>query len=357
MKRGVARLDPHFTTLVIGTLILLPMPLFLSSFQMSVAVQILLFALLAVGWNVMGGFGGHFSFGHAAFFGIGAYATAYLLIHYHLSPWLGMLIGAALAAIFGVCVGFLSFRYNLKGVYFALATFAFAEILRLLANASSLVNASVGLSIPISSGSSWMALQFPENSPSYYYIALGLLVSGLLAVIFLVRSRSGWFTIALREDEDAASALGIHPMRYKLQAVAISAAITAVGGGFYVIYYFFINPDLAFGSAVSIEILLPAVLGGAGTIWGPVVGSFFIMLLSQYTTSLVRNPPAFLGFLQGSSGIDIAIYGLLLILLVLYLPRGIYGTLRSWVPRLFREGPGRVATQQFAKYFRVRRYR
>lgn len=355
MKRAMTMLNPHLVALVLGTLALLPLPLLLTSFQQGIAVQILLAALLAVGWNIMGGFGGQFSFGHAAFFGIGAYTTAYLLINRGLSPWLGMVIGAALAAVFGIFVGFISFRSQLKGVYFALATFALAEILRLLANASSLVNASVGLNIPIVPGSSWTMLQFPADSPNYYYISLGLLALGLLTVILLMSTRAGRFITAIREDEVAAAALGINPMRYKLLAVAISAALTAVGGGFSVMYYFFINPDQAFGPAVSIEILLPVVLGGTGTIWGPVVGSLFITLLSQYTAGLVREPPAFLSFLQGHSGVDIAIYGVLLIVLVMYLPQGIYGTLQRRVQRWQnRATPDAPATGRRLKIFHVR---
>jgi branched-chain amino acid transport system permease protein len=327
--RPLRHFDRDLLVLVVGILVLIPVPFFLSSFLLEVAIQTLLFGLLGVAWNLMGGFAGQFSFGHAAFFGIGAYTTAVVVTDYALSPWLGILLGATLAAAFGVLVGFLSFRYGLKGVFFALATFAFAEMLRLISKSLEAVNAARGFNIPIQGGNPWLTLQFPLNSPNYYYVVLALLSFTLLVVILLVRSRAGTFILSIRENEDAAAALGVDPMRYKLLAVAVSAALTAVGGGFYVQYFFFIDPDLAFGASLSIQILLPAIVGGIGTIWGPVVGSLIITALGQGTTALVRSPPAFLEGLQGTSGLDIAIYGALIIVIVLFLPRGVFGTLRE----------------------------
>lgn len=327
--RAVRRLDRDLLVLVLGGIVLALVPLFLSGFLLDIAIQTLLFALLGVAWNLMGGFAGQFSFGHAAFFGIGAYTTAVFVTDYGLSPWLGMLAGAVLAAAFGVLVGFLSFRYGLKGVFFALATFAFAEMLRLTFKSLDAVNAARGFNIPIKTGNPWLALQFPQNSPNYYFVILGLLAITVLVVILLMRSRAGTFILSIRENEDAAAALGVNPTRYKLLAVAVSAALTAVGGAFYVQYFFFVDPDLAFGASVSIQILLPAIVGGIGTIWGPVVGSLIITVLGQGSTALVRSPPAFLEALQGASGLDVVIYGALIVLVVLFLPRGVFGTLRE----------------------------
>jgi branched-chain amino acid transport system permease protein len=329
VREVLRRFDRDLLVLVAGTLLLLPVPLFLSGFLLDIAIQTLLFGLLGVAWNLMGGFAGQFSFGHAAFFGIGAYATAVAVTDYGLSPWVGMLAGAALAAAFGVLVGFLSFRYGLKGVFFALVTFAFAEMLRLVFKSIEAVNAERGFNLPIKAGNPWLTLQFPQGSPNYYYVILGLLALTLLAVILLMRSRAGTFVLSIRENEDAAAALGVNPMRYKLLAVAVSAALTAVGGAFYVQYFFFVDPDLAFGAGVSIQILLPAIVGGIGTIWGPVVGALIITVLGQGSTALVRSPPAFLEALQGASGLDVAIYGAMIVLVVLFLPRGVFGTLRE----------------------------
>lgn len=329
MRSKLPRVDPNLVALVAFVLVMLPVPLLLSPFQRDLAVQILLFALLGVSWNLMGGFAGQFSFGHAAFFGIGGYTSAVLVMEYNLSPWIGMLLGALLAAAFGLFTGYLTFRYGLRGVYFALATFAFAEMLRLIANGLELVNGPRGINLPILDGSPWITMQFPEGSPNYYYLILFLLAVVLLIVILLMRSRSGAFLLAIREDEDAAATLGVNPMRYKLLAVASSAALTAIGGAFFVQYYFFIDPGLAFGSAVSIQILLPAIVGGIGTIWGPVVGSFIIVALGEAATEFVRSPPAFLDVLQGRSGADLIIYGLMIILIILFLPRGVFGSLRE----------------------------
>lgn len=329
MKAKLLRVDRNLLALGVFILVLLPIPLFLSSFQLDIAIQVLLFALLGVAWNLMGGFTGQFSFGHAAFFGIGAYASAVLVTDYNISPWVGMIIGAALAALFGLLTGFLTFRYGLRGVFFALATFAFAEMLRLITNGLDVVNGPRGINLPVLGGSPWVMLQFPPGSPNYYYVVLLLLALALLVVIMLMRSRTGTFLLSIRENEEAAATLGVDPLRYKLLAVAISAALTAVGGAFYVQYYFFIDPDLAFGASVSIQILLPAIVGGIGTIWGPAVGSFVIVVLGQAANAFVRSPPAFLEAIQGRSGIDVALYGAMIILVILFLPRGVFGTLRE----------------------------
>jgi len=329
---GVRRLDRDLVALGVGALLLVPLPLVLPASQQGLAVRVLQFALLGVAWNVMGGFAGLFSFGHAAYFGIGAYTGAYLLVHHGVSPWLGMVAGAALAAAFGLLTGFLSFRYKLRGAYFALATFAFAEMLRLISIRLGLVNKAVGINIPLARGSSWAKLQFTPDSPNYFWIALGLVVLAVGVNIALLRSRSGQYVVAIREDELAATSLGVRALRYKLLAVAISAALTAVAGVFYVQYTLFVNPDLAFGSSVSIQAIVPAVVGGVGTIWGPVVGAAILGPLADSASAAVRNPPAFLQFLQGRAGLDVMLYAALLIVIILFLPRGVYG----WVRTLFR---------------------
>jgi branched-chain amino acid transport system permease protein len=170
-------------------------------------------------------------------------------------------------------------------------------------------------------------MQFAPNSPNYFYLMLIYLLVSLAAINMLTRSRTGQYIVAVRDDEDAASALGINPLRSRLTAVAWSGALTAVGGTFYFQYLFFIEPPLAFGPAISVEILLPGVIGGMGTFWGPLVGSGLLVLLGEFTSTFVRRPPDFLSFLQGRSGLDLALYGALLIGIIMFLPRGIYGTL------------------------------
>ncbi|WBB75883.1 branched-chain amino acid ABC transporter permease [Micromonospora sp. WMMD1128] len=319
----------HLLAIAVVAVLLVPLPLVLPPAQASVAVRVLIFALMSIGWNMMSGFGGLFSFGHAAYFGIGAYAGAWLLVERQVSPWIGMLVGMVLAAAFATLIGFLALRYKLRGAYFALATFAFAEMLRLWATNSDFVNRAVGYHVPLRPDASWWWLQFEPSSPNYFWVALALTVAALVVSVLYVRSRAGQFTKAARDDEDAAAAVGIPVMRYKLTTMALSAAITAVAGTFYVQYFLFIDPDLAFGSSVSIQAILPAVIGGVATIWGPVIGSVVMGPLNDVTATLLRNPPPGLEFLQGRSGLDVIVYGALLIIIVLVLPKGIYGTIRQ----------------------------
>ena len=319
----------HLVAVAVLAVVLAFVPLVLAPAQLSVAVRVLIFAILALGWNIMSGFGGMFSFGHAAYFGIGAYVSVWLLVERDVSPWIGMVVGMAVAAAFAAFVGFLALRYRLKGAYFALSTFAFAEMLRLLATNSELVNRAVGYNVPLRPESSWAFMQFEPGSANYFWIALALTVIALVVTIVFLRSRIGRFTIAVRDDEDAAAALGIPVMRTKLITIALSGAITSVAGTFYVQFYFFVDPDVAFGSSVSIQAILPAVIGGVGTIWGPVIGAAILGPLNDITATLLRNPPPGLEFLQGRAGLDVIVYAVLLILIVLLLPQGVYGALRD----------------------------
>lgn len=312
--------------LAVFVVVLLPAPVVLEGSPRTIAVRVLIAAGLGVAWNVMGGFAGQFSFGHAAFFGIGAYSGAFLLVEHDISPWIGMVVGAVLAAAFGALSGWLSFRYSLRGAYFALATFAFAEMLRLIVMNQEWLNASRGLRVPVLSEPSWWMLQFPSRSPNYYIV--GLLLLGLLqlATILLIHSRRGMFIVAVREDEEGAEASGVTATRHKVLAVAVSAAMAAVMGVFYVQFFFFIDPDLAFGPAESVAILLPAVIGGTGTIWGPVVGAFILIPLGEWTADLVRDPPGFLDAIAGRSGLDLIIFAVLLVMILIFLPKGVYGS-------------------------------
>ncbi|HEX6499988.1 MAG TPA: branched-chain amino acid ABC transporter permease [Micromonosporaceae bacterium] len=319
----------QYAVLVVGGALLAFLPFVLPVEQQAVAVRTLIFAIMAVAWNIMSGYGGMFSFGHAAFFGIGAYVDAYLLVSHGISPWIAMVVGGAIAAGFGVLTAYLSLRYRLAGAYFALGTFAFAQMLLLLVSNLDVLHKTEGFNIPILPEPSWAKLQFPQNSNLYYWIPLGLLALAVAVNIALVNSRTGQYVMATRDDDTAAQSLGIPVMRYRLVAVAISAAITAVAGVFYTQYYLYINPDNAFGATVSVEAIVPAVIGGIGTIWGPVVGAAIVGPLSQITTSVLRNPPAALSFLQGKNGLDVASYAVLLIVIVLFLRRGVYGSVRA----------------------------
>ncbi|AOW93951.1 ABC transporter permease [Rhodococcus sp. WMMA185] len=319
----------QLVALVVGFAAVAVLPLFLGDQAQTVVVRTLIFAIMAVGWNIMSGIGGMFSFGHAAFFGIGAYTCAYLLADHGISPWISMVVGAVIAAVVGTLIAYACLRYRLAGAYFALATFAFAQLFLLLVQNLEVFNKTEGFNVPILSHDSWAMLQFKLGSPIYIWIPLTILALAVLGTIFYVRSRAGQFVRAVRDDETAAASLGINALKYRLIAVAASCALTAVAGVYYTQYYFYVGPEQAFGAAVSVEAIVPAVIGGIGTIWGPVIGAAVIGPLSELINDLLRSPPPFLEFLQGASGLDVIVYSVILIAIVIFLPKGIFGSIRE----------------------------
>jgi len=297
--------------------LLAALPPFLPKYALEVLISVLFFVYLGSCWNILGGYGGQFSFGHAAFFGIGAYTSTLLFLHLGLTPWIGMLAGGALAAAFGLFAGYLSFRYGLRGPYFSLVTLAFAEMLRVIAVNLKAVGSSLGLVVP-NRGSAPGLFLFAEKLP-YYYVILGLALAALAITRLIERSRMGYALAAIRENEDAAEAAGVDALSTKLAAMAISSFLTALGGTFYAQYFAYIDPSLTFGPAISIGGLLPAIVGGAGTVAGPLLGSFVLTPISELTRALLR----------GRAGADIMLYGLILILVISFLPNGLVGWIRS----------------------------
>ena len=306
--------------LALGLAALVALPPLLPKYALEVLISILFFGYLGAGWNILGGYGGQFSFGHAAFFGIGAYTSTLLLLHWGLSPWLGMLAGGALAAAFGLFAGYLSFRYGLRGPYFSLVTLAFAEMLRVVAVNWKAVGSSLGLVVP-NRGSAPAMFLFAEKLP-YYYVVLAMAIGAVWITRVIERSRMGYALAAVRENEDAAEAAGVDALSTKLGAMAVSSFLTALGGTFYAQYFAYIDPSLTFGPAISIGGLLPAIVGGAGTVAGPLLGSFVLTPISEVTRAMLR----------GRAGADIMLYGLVLILVISFLPNGIVGWLRSRRP-------------------------
>jgi len=328
ISRRVSSSNHTWNLVLVGIVLALGvlLPFLLPAAELGVAMRILIFALMGVGWNMMSGFGGMFSFGHAAFFGIGAYTTAFLLVEVGLTPWIGMIVGMIVSAAAAVGISYLALRYQLRGAYYALSTFAFAEMLRLFVIGNESLNKTVGFTVPVMFGDNWSMFQFRAGSPIYFWIGTAMLVIVMLFCIWFLRSRAGRFAIATRDDELAAAAVGIPTLRYKLTLVAISAAITALAGALYLQFYMFIDPDLAFGATVSNNAIITAVVGGVGTLWGPVLGAVIVAPLSDLVTELLRHPPEWLSFLEGLDGLDILVYAVVLIAFVLLLPKGIVGT-------------------------------
>jgi branched-chain amino acid transport system permease protein len=279
-------------------------------------------ALLSQAWNILGGYGGQLSFGHALFFGVGAYAQALGQLNLGLNPWLVLPGAIALGALVGVAVGGLTFRYGLKGSYFALVTLAFAEVFRILALSASFTGGGVGLMVPLQEGVANM--QFGSRR-GYIYLLLAFVLLALLVTAWLRHSRFGAYLQAVRDNEDAARAIGVNPLRVKLGGIALSAAFMSVAGAFYVQVFQYIDPGIAFGSAVSVEALVGAIVGGMGTLWGPLLGAVTLHALADLTRNLFGELP----------GISMVIYGVVLILIVMFMPRGITGGGQS-LGRLFK---------------------
>jgi branched-chain amino acid transport system permease protein len=277
----------------------------------------MIFAIAAVALDLLVGYGALISFGHAAFFGLGAYTSTLLFLHWGVSPWIGMLAGGLLAAGFGLFAGYLSFRYGLRGPYFSLVTLAFAEMLRVVAVNWKAVGSSLGLVVP-NRGSAPALFLFAEKLP-YYYVILTMAVGALVITRAMERSRMGYALAAIRENEDAAEAAGVDALSTKLSAMALSSFLTALGGTFYAQYFSYIDPSLTFGPAISIGGLLPAIVGGAGTVTGPLLGSFVLTPISELTRAALR----------GRAGADIMLYGLVLILVISFLPNGLVGWIRA----------------------------
>ncbi|MBI3452542.1 MAG: branched-chain amino acid ABC transporter permease [Rhodospirillales bacterium] len=289
-----------------------------SDFWLGFLITILLFAAMGMAWNILGGYAGQFSFGHAAFFGTGAYATSVLHIALGLNPWLGLLVAAAAGGTMGLLIGYLSFRYGLRGSYFALITLAFAEVLRILANTAGFTGGGVGLYLPLNIGVANM--QFAGKA-GYYYVALGLALASILIAWRLERSRLGAWLAAIRENEDAARALGVDTFACKLAAIGISGAMTGVGGWFYAHYYLYIDPEIAYGPGVSVEILLVAIVGGLGTVLGPLLGSVALHAAGELAQRLMGDTP----------GLNLIFYGVLLVVMVRLMPDGLAGLVRRWM--------------------------
>ena len=278
-----------------------------------VLIMFMLFATLSQAWNFIGGFAGQVSFGHATFFGIGAYASLVLLKRFDLSPWAGMLVGGGVAVIVAVVVGYPVFK--LKGHYFAISTFAVAEIVERLFNNWDFVEGAIGLPAPVLPEGLINFMWYKTKIP-YFYIAFVLFVLVLLLAYKIDRSRMGFYFRAIKQSHEAAEGLGIDTTRYKMLAMVISAFVTAICGAFYAQYILYIDPPSVLSLDISIKIVLIAVLGGAGTIMGPILGAAVLIPLSEYSRI----------FLGGTGkGVDLIVFGALIVIISVFQPQGMAG--------------------------------
>ena len=317
----------RFWIIFVGVMVLgAALPLGISSvFWIDFLTLTLFLAVLGQGWNILGGYGGQFSFGHAIFFGTGAYAQVILQTKLGFNPWAAIPFAALAGVLVGAFTGFLSFRYGLRGSYFALITLAFAEAFRVLAtSAEAVTDGGQGIYIALNQDpdAALWTLQF-KSGASYYYVALILTAASLLIAHWIEHSRFGAQLTAIREDEDAAEAIGVNAFRVKLGAICLSGALTALGGVFYAQKFLFMDPGIAYGPTKSVEMLVIPIIGGMGTVFGPLVGSIFVHGLGE-VSKLVAH-----GVVGDRPGLDLIVYGVVLVLILAFLPKGLIGLMRG----------------------------
>lgn len=300
-----------FFVILASALVLLA-PTFLSSYRLNLIITILLSAYFAQCWNLMSGYTGQFSFGHAVFYGLGAYTSSILSVDFGINPWIGLVCGMIVAGVIGAVIGYLSFHYNLRGDYFALATMAFCEIFRVIFKNTKALHAASGVSITYSKKISDM--QFGSKA-GFMYVAFIMLALITFALYKVRRTKLGLYFVAIRENEDAAKALGINTFKFKMIALIASAMLSAIAGSFYAQYYLFIDPTIAFGNSVSVSAITPCIIGGVGTVFGPIIGAAIIEPISELTNAL----------LSGFVGMNMVVYGLILVVVILLMPSGLLG--------------------------------
>ena len=285
-----------------------------SKFYLDVLTLIFFTAYIGQSWNILGGYAGQFSFGGVMFFGTGAYTSSILLVTFGIPPLIGIFVAVLMGAFLGFLVGYLSFRSGLRGSYFALITLAFAELLRVLANSVEFTGGGVGLFLTYAPG--LKNLQFVSPT-GFYYFSLFLLVISLAIALWLERSRFGAQLIAIRENEEAAEALGIDTLKCKLYAIMIMGGMGGAAGTFYAQKYLYIDPPISYSIALSVEMLLVSIVGGLGTVFGPLIGSVVLHVVNEVARHFIDTP-----------GLSLIVYGVILIFIISYLPNGLVGLFR-----------------------------
>jgi branched-chain amino acid transport system permease protein len=299
-------------------------PLFVSSYVLSVLIIVLYFAYVGQAWNLMIGFAGLLSLGHALFVGIGAYSSAALFIHFGIAPWIGMIVAVALSVLVGSVIGYLGFRFSIRGVYFALLTIAFAEFTLVIVDHIDWLGSTGGFFLPVANRDRIDLLNLRGSQAMFYYVILALTAGALVLCRLLLNSKLGLYWQAIREDQESAEAIGIHLFRYKMIAVAVSSGLTGIAGVWYAFYYNNLFPGTTFATEKSIELILGTVVGGVGTLFGPILGAFILTPLGEVLTHLTEELKI--------DGIKTFIWGLCVAAIVLFRPTGLW----PWLSTLLR---------------------
>ncbi len=299
-------------------ILLIAFPAFAGPYALSVATLILYFAYTGQAWNVMMGFAGQLSLGHALYVGVGGYTAGALFFHYGIGPWMGLWLAMLICVLLGLVIGFLAFRFGISGVYFALLTIAFAEFTRIGFDHLDWTGGPGGMFLKVAQRDAWDLANFRGPPIMYYYAMLALAAGAFFLCSILLKSKAGYYWRAIRENEEAAQALGINTFRWKMLAVAISSAMTALSGVFFAFYYNNLFPEQIFGINRSIELILGPVIGGVGTLFGPILGAAVLTLLSDGITEGL----AALGW--EIPGIKQVFYGVVLLAVIMFLPNGIW---------------------------------
>jgi len=298
---------------IVVLLLLIAFPLFISQpIHIHVMILVFMFGMLGVAWNIIGGYAGLYSFGQVAFFGIGAYTSSVLSVNHGINPWLGLIAGGCAAAMVAAGIGYPC--SNLRGHYFSIATIAFAEIVRIVFNNWKAVGAAEGLTLPMDNPS-FSHFLFNSSKLPYYYIMLAFLLLALVVCYFVATSKMGYYFRAIKESHDVAEVLGVNVVLYRLIAVMISAFLCAMAGTFYAQYVLYIDPDSVMLLPFSVQIVLISMLGGAGSIMGPVLGAAILIPASEYTRMTLG---------ARGTGIDMLIYGFLIMMISMYYPEGVW---------------------------------
>jgi len=305
---------------VLALFIVLPL-VAASPFGQHVMILTFIFAMCGVAWNIMGGYAGMFSFGQVAFFGIGAYTSSYLLLTFNVSPWIGLVAGGIISSLLAAAIGYPC--SNLRGHYFAIASIAFAEIIRIFFNNWKMVGAAEGLTIPMLK-ESLANFMFHSSKLPYYYIILAFLLLAVSVCYLVSSSKMGYYLRAIKESHEIAQVLGVNVVRYRLYAIMVSAFLTSMAGTFYAQYILYIDPESVMILPISAQIVLVAMLGGANTVLGPVVGAAVLIPLSEYSR-------AWLGY--KGTGADMIIYGALITIISMYQPKGVWGSITNLARR------------------------